>query len=68
MTTLPNFKAATFKSGDPIDNSYFPLKPGTIYTYEGEKKMKRRVKSIAKPTDSLSHFKPKTLLVLPPQK
>jgi hypothetical protein len=25
-----------FTSGDPIDNPYFPLKPGTIYTYEGE--------------------------------
>jgi Ca2+-binding RTX toxin-like protein len=36
MTTLPNFDAATFKSGDAIDNPYFPLIPGTIYTYEGE--------------------------------
>lgn len=35
-TTLPNFDAATFQSGAPIDNPYFPLKPGTIFTYEGE--------------------------------
>jgi Ca2+-binding RTX toxin-like protein len=38
MTTLPNFNTATFKSGDPIDNPYFPLKPGTISVYEAEKK------------------------------
>ncbi len=38
MTTLPNFNQATFKPGAPIDNPYFPLKPGTIYVYEGEKK------------------------------
>jgi Ca2+-binding RTX toxin-like protein len=36
MTTLPNFNTATFKPGDPIDNPYYPLKPGTIYIYEGE--------------------------------
>jgi Ca2+-binding RTX toxin-like protein len=36
MTTLPDFNKATFKPGDPIDNSYYPLKPGTIYTYEAE--------------------------------
>lgn len=36
MTTLPDFSKATFKPGDPIDNPYFPLKPGTIYVYEGE--------------------------------
>lgn len=37
MTALPDFKQATFKPGDPVDNPYFPLKPGTIYVYEGEK-------------------------------
>ncbi len=37
MTTiLPDFNQATFKPGDPVDNPYFPLKPGTIYVYEGE--------------------------------
>ncbi len=36
MTTLPNFDTATFKPGTPIDNLYFPLKPGTISVYEGE--------------------------------
>lgn len=36
MTTLPNFDSATFKPGAPIDNPYYPLKPGTIYVYEGE--------------------------------
>jgi Ca2+-binding RTX toxin-like protein len=36
MTTLPNFNPANFVSGEPIDNPYFPLKPGTIYFYEGE--------------------------------
>lgn len=35
-TILPNFGAATFEPGVPIDNPYFPLKPGTIYVYEGE--------------------------------
>lgn len=37
MTALPDFKQATFKPGDPVDNPYFPLKPSTIYVYEGEK-------------------------------
>jgi Ca2+-binding RTX toxin-like protein len=36
MTTLPDFDAATFEPNAPIDNPYFPLKPGTIYVYEGE--------------------------------
>jgi hypothetical protein len=36
MTTLPNFNTATFKPGDLINNPYFPLKPGTIFVYEGE--------------------------------
>lgn len=37
MTTLlPNFDAANFETGDPIDNPYFPLKPGTVSVYEGE--------------------------------
>jgi Ca2+-binding RTX toxin-like protein len=36
MTTLPNFNTTTFKPGNPIDNPYFPLKPGTISVYEGE--------------------------------
>ncbi|MGL5080154.1 MAG: hypothetical protein ACRC8A_01575 [Microcoleaceae cyanobacterium] len=35
-TTLPNFNEATFEAGEPIDNPYFPLTPGTVYTYEGE--------------------------------
>jgi len=34
---LPDFGAATFVSGATIDNPYFPLTPGTIYTYYGEK-------------------------------
>lgn len=36
MTTLPNFNPAAFVPGTPIDNPYFPLKPGTISFYEGE--------------------------------
>lgn len=38
MTTLPDFNTATFEPGTPIDNPYFPLKPGIIYVYEGEKR------------------------------
>ncbi len=34
---LPDFGSATFVPGAPIDNPYFPLTPGTIYTYRGEK-------------------------------
>jgi len=34
---LPDFGAATFTPGAPIDNPYFPLIPGTTYTYRGEK-------------------------------
>jgi Ca2+-binding RTX toxin-like protein len=40
MTTLPNFDPVAFEPGDPIDNPYYPLKPGTIYLYEGEGKDK----------------------------
>jgi|GEM_PF-1002932 len=36
MTTIPNFGLATFTPGTPIDNPYYPLKPGTVYVYEGE--------------------------------
>ena len=36
MATLPNFNPAAFKPGGVIDNSYFPLTPGKIYTYKGE--------------------------------
>lgn len=32
---LPEFDPANF-SGDPIDNPYFPLEPGTTFIYEGE--------------------------------
>jgi hypothetical protein len=34
---LPDFGAATFVPGAPIDNPYFPLVPGTTLTYRGEK-------------------------------
>ena len=34
---LPDFGAATFIQGAPIDNPYFPLIPGTTFTYRGEK-------------------------------
>ncbi|NJR63436.1 MAG: calcium-binding protein [Cyanobacteria bacterium CRU_2_1] len=36
MTTIPDFNTATFVPGDPIDNPYHPLTPGTISVYEGE--------------------------------
>lgn len=35
--TLPDFRAAAFERGAPIDNPYFPLTPGTIRTYSGSK-------------------------------
>jgi PEP-CTERM motif len=36
-TFLPDFDAATFNSDSSIsDNAYFPLVPGTRFTYEGE--------------------------------
>jgi len=31
--TLPVFDAANFQAGEPIDNPYFPVIPGTVYTY-----------------------------------
>lgn len=31
---LPDFKAAHFSNSLKIDNPYFPLVPGTVYTYE----------------------------------
>lgn len=36
-TLLPDFSQATFKSGQPVDNSYFPLTPGTVLSYQGSK-------------------------------
>ena len=37
MTTLlPNFDDASFESGQPIDNRYFPLTPGTVFSYQGK--------------------------------
>ncbi len=29
-TLLPDFSQATFESGQPIDNQYFPLNLGTV--------------------------------------
>lgn len=40
MTTLPDFNKATFVPRNPIDNPYFPLKPGTIYVYEADNRDK----------------------------
>lgn len=37
MATLPDFGAARFEKGAPIDNPYFPLTPGTIRSYSGSK-------------------------------
>ena len=34
-SSVPEFDAGNF-AGDPIDNSYFPLEPGTTFIYEGE--------------------------------
>jgi len=34
---LPDFSAATFIPGAPIDNPYLPLMPGTLYTYVGQR-------------------------------
>jgi len=34
---LPDFSAVTFIPGAPIDNPYFPLMPGTVYTYVGQR-------------------------------
>lgn len=36
ITALPDFNTATFNPGAPIDNTYFPLAPGTVYTYEAD--------------------------------
>jgi hypothetical protein len=35
MAILPNFGAATFIPGEPIDNPYFPLVPGRVLSYMG---------------------------------
>jgi len=37
MPTLPDFGAAVFIPGAPIDNPYFPLVENTILTYSGSK-------------------------------
>ncbi len=35
LPAIPTFNAGNF-SGNPIDNPFFPLVPGTIFTYEAE--------------------------------
>lgn len=35
-TLLPDFNQATFESGQPADNQYFPLTPGTVFSYQGK--------------------------------
>ncbi len=35
-TLLPDFSQATFESGQPINNQYFPLTSGTVLSYQGE--------------------------------
>ena len=35
-TLLPDFSQATFESEQPIDNQYFPLPLGTVFSYRGE--------------------------------
>ena len=37
MTILPDFDAATFEPGAPVDNRFSPLLPGTILSYAGTK-------------------------------
>jgi len=36
LTTLPDFDAASFSDSLTIDNPYFPVVPGTTWTYEAE--------------------------------
>lgn len=36
LSVLPDFDAATFSDSLTIDNPYFPLVVGTVYTYEAE--------------------------------
>ena len=33
---VPEFDAGNFEPGAPIDNTYFPLVPGTVYRYQVE--------------------------------
>ena len=35
MAILPDISAAEFQTGAPIDNPFFPLPPGTIFSYGG---------------------------------
>jgi hypothetical protein len=35
MAVLPDFRAARFEPGAPIDNPFFPLEPGTVFSYGG---------------------------------
>ncbi|UVO49681.1 hypothetical protein M0208_03825 [Sphingomonas sp. SUN019] len=35
MPTLPKFNPARFRSGEAIDNKYYPLTPGTVSAFEG---------------------------------
>lgn len=37
MPILPDFAAAEFESGTPVDNPFFPLEAGAIRSYGGSK-------------------------------
>jgi hypothetical protein len=60
---LPNFDAATFIPDAPIDNPFFPLVPGTLYTYEGQRQQDSE--TVTETDTVLVSFQTRTILGIP---
>jgi hypothetical protein len=62
MPVLPDFDAARFEPGAPIDNPFFPLVPGTILSYGGTDVDEETGEVIAERNDFHVTFETKEIL------
>ncbi len=62
MAVLPDFGAARFEPGAPIDNPFFPLVPGTILSYGGTDVDEETGEVIAERNDFHVTFETKEIL------
>jgi hypothetical protein len=61
MPVLPDFGAARFEPGAPIDNPLFPLVPGTVYSYGGSDVDPETGESVAEHIDTFVTFEAKEI-------
>lgn len=60
---LPDFDAATFVPGAPINNPFFPLVPGTVYNYVGQRQ--EDSETVTETDTVFVSFQTRTILGLP---